>query len=154
MPIEFSTSLDLDLLYARWYDRVDLAQFKENFKRYLSDENYRPGRTELIDLSDLAHFDLDFRRIWGILSMVNAQLPGVKVTTRTVLIAPFDLMFGFSRMFQSLAENAGGVKVEVYRNEEDALTALDLPYATIDDMLENGGFRPHTPRDASEGGAG
>jgi hypothetical protein len=146
MPIEFSTSLDLDLVYSRWFGVVDMAQFRDAFAAYLTDAHYRLGRDELVDFTELEGFEADFKKIWAGLHMVNAQYPGQQVRTRTVLLAPGDVIYGQSRMFQTLAENAQGVRVEVYRDQADALNALSLPFQTIRAMRKGGRFVGHAPR--------
>ena len=51
-------------------------------------------------------------------------------------------------MYQSLAEIAGGITVEVYQTEREALDALELPHESIAHLLEVETFLPPTPRDA------
>jgi hypothetical protein len=143
MPIEFWTSLERDLVLAKWFGAVTVRDFREAFSRYLMDANYRPGRTELSDFTNVTDFDADFPSIWAALNMVNNQVPGQKVRTRTLFVAPGDLMFGLTRIYQTLAENADGISVEIYRTERDALAVLGLPFATLDDLCQAGGFLPH-----------
>ena len=140
MPIEYRTSLDLDLVYARWWGAVDLDQIRVNFVTYLADRNYRPGRRELIDLSGVTSLDLDFERIRLILRDVNDQSPGQPVRTRTVLWAPQDEAYATGRMYQQLADYAGGISVAVYRDEPEALAVFDLPHACMADLVRDGRF--------------
>jgi hypothetical protein len=56
-------------------------------------------------------------------------------------------------MYQTLAENANGIKVEIYRTPEAALRALNLDYGSVEELLENGGFLPFAPADAPSDGA-
>lgn len=145
MPIRFWTSLVRDLVVTKWWGEVTLDEFRVTFGLYLNDANYRPGRTELTDFTGVTAFDADFQSIWSALNMVNDQVPGRKVRTRTLLVAPGDMIFAHTRVYQTLAENAGGISVEIYRSEADALAALDLDFATLDDLMGAGGFLPHTP---------
>ena len=146
MPIEFRTCLDLDLVYARWWGIVDADVFLDNFARYLADRHYRPGRPELIDVSGIERFDLDFARIRTLLLDVNLQVPGTVVDTRTVIWAPEDAAFGLARMYQQLAEHAAGIQVEIYREEAAALAAYDLPHRTMDALLAAQTWLPPEPR--------
>ncbi len=145
LAIEYSTSLDLDLVYARWWGEIDLYQIRTNLVIYLADRNYRPGRPELLDLSGVTRVDLDFERIRVVLRDVNDQLPGAMVHTRTVLWAPDDDTYATGRMYQQLAEYSGGIKVEVYRKELKALAVFDLPFTCMADLSRNGGFLPADP---------
>jgi hypothetical protein len=146
LPIEYATSLELDLLYARWSERVDFEQFELNFVRYLQDEHYRPGRRELIDHSDITLFDINFSLVQSILRQVNEQSPGEVADTHTVIYSPKETVYGIGRMYQTLAEIAGGITVEIFQTEREVLDALGLPHASIKQLLETETFLPPTPR--------
>ena len=146
MPIEFSTCLDRDLLYARWHGDIDYEQFQEAFGRYLSDAHYRPGRPELIDHSGIRAYEANFNLIRSMLRQVNDQAADVPVSTHTVLFSPNETLYGYGRMYQQLAENARGIRVEVFRTEAEALTALNLPYPSIQALLQGETFLPAAPR--------
>lgn len=145
VPIEFSTSLDLDLLYARWSGFVTFDEFKATFASYLSDAHYKPGRRELIDGSRLSDFDINFKTARAALRIVNAQAPGIQVKTQTVLWVPNEEIYGLGRMYQQLAELEGGIQVHLFDQEEDALDALGLPCRTVESLLSEGNFLPPSP---------
>ncbi|MBF9035769.1 hypothetical protein HKCCE2091_16090 [Rhodobacterales bacterium HKCCE2091] len=147
MPIEFSTCLERDLLYARWTGIIGMQEFLGNFEAYVSDRHYRPGRPELVDLSRMTDFDGGFNTFSAALRVVNNQEPGTIVHTRTVLWAPNDSIYGLGRMYQQLADLAGGIEVEIYRTEAGALGALMLPYETIDSLLASETFHPASRND-------
>ncbi len=125
---------------------MDFEQFELNFARYLGDVHYRPGRRELIDHSEITDFDINFSLVQSILRQVNDQAPGIVVNTHTVLYSPKETIFGIGRMYQTLAEIAGGITVEVYQSEREALDALNLPHESIAHLLEVETFLPPTPR--------
>ena len=145
-PIEFATSLELDIVYARWHGGVDFEQILQNFARYIGDAYYRPGRPELIDLAAVTESDLNFNLARSLLRQVNEQAPGTVVETHTVLYSPNETMFGLGRMYQTLADIAGGIRVEVHSTEGEALSALGLPYTTIAELRAKGVFHPATPK--------
>ncbi|MBF9028811.1 hypothetical protein HKCCE3408_00260 [Rhodobacterales bacterium HKCCE3408] len=146
MPIAFSTCLERDLLYARWTGIVTVAEFIANFADYLADKYYRPGRPELIDLSRLTDFTGDFNEIRAMLRIVNTQAPEQVVDTLTIIWAPSNSIYGITRIYQQLAELAGGIRVEIHRDEAPALAALDLPHETVDDLLAEETFHPQERR--------
>ena len=146
MPIEFSTCLERDLVYARWHGAIDYPQFVQNFADYVSDAHYRPGRPELLDHSGITSFDINFNLVRSILRKVNDQSPAAKVTTHTVIYSPNETVFGMGRMYQILADLAEGIKVEVFQTEREALDALGLPYASIAELLDAELFLPATRR--------
>ncbi|MEM9319825.1 MAG: hypothetical protein AAGA70_12590 [Pseudomonadota bacterium] len=148
MPIVFSTCLERDLLLAIWTGRVGLEEFKQNYFDYLDDQHYRAGRPELIDMSGFEDFDGDFKAIRSALSFVNRTGQGISTRTRTVLICPSPSVFGLGRMYQQLAELSGGINVELYTTEAEALQALLLPYATINALTAGEHFRQSARKSA------
>lgn len=137
------TCLERDLVYARWWGQVDAKTRFDNFNDYLNDVHYRPGRPELIDLSRAELADWELGKIQSFLHHVNTQTPDGRVHTRTIIWAPTDDAFGTARMYQTLAEMADGITVELHRSEAHALGALGLPYTTIEALLTNEVFHPH-----------
>ena len=76
MPITFKTCPDLNLLYGKWWGHVNINDFRANFARFLADEHYKPGRPELIDLSEITNLDFGFDTVRQGLSEINRQVPG------------------------------------------------------------------------------
>ncbi|MEL6954127.1 MAG: hypothetical protein AAFN09_16815 [Pseudomonadota bacterium] len=146
MPIQFATSLELDLLHARWWGRVSFDEFKATFAAYLDDENYKPGRRELIDVGGLEDFDIDFARARAMLRIVNSQSPAVQVKTQTVIWSPNEEIYGLGRMYQQIAELADGIEVQIFHHQKGALAALDLSYPSFGALLERYEFLPAKPR--------
>lgn len=145
MPIQFSTSLEIDLLHARWWGRVSFDEFKETFARYLEDENYKPGRRELIDVGGLEDFDIDFARARAMLRIVNSQSATMQVKTQTVIWSPNEEMYGLGRMYQQLAELADGIEVQIFHHQKGALAALGLAQPSIGALLQKYEFLPAKP---------
>jgi hypothetical protein len=145
VPIVFWTSLELDLLLTRCWGPIAMDDFRQALSRLKSDRHYKPGRTELTDLTGAHQVDANFGNLWSVLNDVNNQVPGTTVRTRTVLILPDEAMYGVGRMYQSLAENSDGIEVEIHRSADAALAALGLSFCTIDELFERNSFLPHTP---------
>lgn len=129
-------------MLATWSGVITLDMFKGNYFDYLSDVNYRPGRTELIDQREFEDFEGDFQSVRAALSFVNASGHGDAVRTRTVVLATDEGIYGLGRMYQQLADLAQGIRVEVFTEEEEALKALLLPYKTIKEMRTEEIFLP------------
>lgn len=140
MPISYCISPDLDLLYARYFGPMRAEQFSDIYRVYMDDPDYRLGRTELIDMSDATALELNFEQVKTILMGVGRAIPKGTPPIRTVLLAPGDVAFGLARMYQSLADYSGLLEVSVHRTETDALSALDLPYPSVQAMLAEGGY--------------
>ncbi|WP_439110480.1 hypothetical protein [Lentibacter sp.] len=134
MPIEIGISTDLDLAYAHWFGRVELADFRKMFEDYLAGPEFRPGRREFCDFSELGELDVGFKQVWSALSMVNGAEDKSGPPTSCNIFAPQDTAYGVARMYQSLAEFEGGVQVKIFRREEDILAALRLDVASVKEL--------------------
>ena len=134
MPIFFKTCLERDILYSKWQGRVTVPEYVEVFNAYTQGLHYKPGRPELIDTSEMIDFDVDFHKMRRLLRIVNSQSALHGIQTNTVVFCPNDFVYGLAHMYQQLAELDVSIKVELYEKEADALAALTLPYATIEEF--------------------
>ena len=117
---------------------------RQNFVNYLRDAHYKPGRAELIDLSGVLSSDFNFNRAMALVRQVAEKGPPADIATHRVLWAPDDVPYGCARIFQALAEVMHNGEIEVFRDEESALKALELDYLTIADLLSGEHFMPQT----------
>ncbi|WP_417211469.1 hypothetical protein [Antarctobacter sp.] len=140
MPISYCISQDLNVLYARYFGQMRAEQFADIYRVYLDDPDYLLGRPELIDMSEASAMELDFEQVRTILMGVGRAIPEGTPPIRTVLLAPGDVAFGLARMYQSLADYSGLLEVSAHRTEAGALAALDLPFASVGEMLADGGY--------------
>ncbi|MEM7685688.1 MAG: hypothetical protein AAF293_12735 [Pseudomonadota bacterium] len=136
MPITYCIFEDIDLCYAIWLGKLTTGEVRENFHAYLNDPKYKPGRTELIDLSRLVAPIMSFTEMQGFLMEVNEQPVPEPGQILIVVFAPTDFAYGQSRMFQTLASLRQGVTLRVCRSEIEALAAAGRPEKTISEFLE------------------
>lgn len=146
MPIEYSVSPELNLMHARWWGDVEVGEYRDVFAAYLQDKNFLKEERELCDFSGITNLDANFTRIWSILTMVNSAVEVGPFNLQQVIFAPHDTVFGQARMYQSLAENAGGVQVWIFREEAEVLAHLKLPGETIGGLEAHGAFLSPSPR--------
>jgi len=144
--------LEKNLLYARWSGVVDYNAFERNFDAYLDDVHYQPGRPELIDHSDVSELNINFNLLRSLLRRVNEQSPFVAVETHTVIYSPNDTVYGVGRMYQALAGLSSGIRVEIFQDEQEALSALGFgEYANIASLLAQNEFEPSARRSDQPG---
>lgn len=146
MPIEYTVSPEFSLMRARWWGDVEVGEYRDIFEAYLQDRNFLKDGRELCDFSEVTNLDADFSRIWSILTMVNSAVSAGPFSHKSVIFAPNDTLFGLARMYQSLAENAGGIQVWIFREEAEALAHLELPGETISGLDRHGTFLQPSPR--------
>lgn len=136
MAITYGISQARDLAVFRWTGIVSLTEYFAALDAYVSDPDYAFGRNELVDLSGLEDFSTDFAGMSSAIQQANVQYQSHVVPSLTVIWSPNESVFGLARMMQQLAEVNPGIKVDVYREEADALTALELSDASVADLIE------------------
>ncbi|WP_341863561.1 hypothetical protein [Gymnodinialimonas sp. 57CJ19] len=142
MPLDVRICLKRDFLLSISTGSVTFDDILAGMDDYLNDCNYRPGRPELIDLSGVTETDLNFKLMSSLVREVNDQVPGIKLTTKTVVCAPPGTLFGLARMYETLAELAGGIEVFTYDTEAAALEKMGLPYSTFEALCAAEEFKP------------
>lgn len=140
MPIRYVLLADPDLLYAEWTGVVTHEEWAETYRRYLSDPLYRPGRRELLNCSGLEDFAVDFSLVRGILGRINRDAALHGAAGRSTLWTPDAMVYGIGRMFQSLAENARGIEVVVFRDAAGALADCRLTHPDFDALRADPGL--------------
>jgi hypothetical protein len=134
MPIEYQISNKLDFSFFRWIGIVTLDQYLQSLRSYVGEPNYRPGRTELVDTSQLEDFATSFNGMMAALRSANAEYKSQIFRARTIIWSPRDYIFGLSRMMQQIADVNPGIIVEVFRDEREVLSILGLNYESISEL--------------------
>lgn len=147
MPIEYEISIHRNVTIARWSGDVEIEEYRTLFGQYVRDQNYVAGRPKICDFSAMTSLDADFAQIWSVLTMANGHEVATAPATQCVIYAPDDTQFGLGRIYQSLAENAGGLQVTVCRTELEVLAHLELPDNSLAELHRHGAFLPPCPRD-------
>ncbi|MEM1299157.1 MAG: hypothetical protein AAGH68_07725, partial [Pseudomonadota bacterium] len=135
MPIAYRIFTDIDLCYARWTGRVSFEEARANWERYLAEPDYRPGRPELIDHRWIDSFDITVPQIRTLVNQVNQQDFPDASGTLTVVLAQSPVAYGVARQYQSVADLLPGIKVEIYQDEAEALSALGRSERTVEEVL-------------------
>lgn len=118
---------ELNLVLTQYSGQLDVAQMAEALAATLAHPDYTPGMMELTDLSQLTAADLDFDRMLGHKSRMAAHYGGQAVATTHYVIAPTDLGFGITRMYQTLMQDeVPDLDLRVFRSESEALEAMGL----------------------------
>ena len=126
MSVEYTYDEENNVLYTRFFGVVVEKDFRDQAEAVAADPRIKQGLRELVDLSgieDIQASPTALETNIRIDSSHSEKLAGM----RTAIVASTDLLYGFSRMYQSLVEvrNAPAT-VEVFRNEKDARKWLGL----------------------------
>lgn len=126
MSVEYTYDQERNVLYTRFFGVVVDQDLRAQAVAVAADTRIRPGVRELVDLDgiekveasptsldDNIHIDVTNRE----------KLAGM----RSALIAKSDFLFGFARMYKSLAEIEGSpIAFEVFRTVSEARNWLGL----------------------------
>ena len=101
-------------------DRELLAAFEV----MLADPDYDSSRDDLVDLSAVTHMGVTGAGLHRLVELYDErEVPGHH--TRSAIVAPTDVLYGVSRMFQALRGEATFDVLEVFRSRDDALLWLN-----------------------------
>jgi hypothetical protein len=126
MSVEYTYDEEKNVLYTRFFGLVVDRDLVDQAEAVAADPRIKPGVRELVDLSGIEEIQavptaLE-QNIWIDITQ-SEKLAGM----RTAIVATTDLLYGFSRMYQSLAEvKDSPLTVEVFRTEREAREWLGL----------------------------
>ncbi len=126
MSVDYTYDEENNVLYTRFFGVVVEKDFRDQAEAVASDSRIKPGVRELVDLSGIEDAEVSstaFETNIRIDSAHGEKLAGM----RTAIVAKTDLLYGFSRMYQSLSEVKDAPStVEVFRTEKEAREWLGL----------------------------
>ena len=105
--------------------RVDLLP--DVWADIFKNKYWRKDSPIVFDLGAVQVADLNLDAIGAMVAMlqdIRGEFPG----GRLLIIAGSTLQFGKTRQYQALAELRKGRRVDIFRNEEQALKSLLIPY--------------------------
>jgi len=126
MSVEFTYDEEHNILYTRFFGVVINDDMRDQAKAVAADPRIKTGVRELVDLAGVEEIQGSSSSLEDNIRIDRAhseKLAGM----RTAIVASTDLMFGFARMYQTLAELQGSpLTVEVFRNVGDAREWLGI----------------------------
>jgi hypothetical protein len=100
---------------------------RELFEAYdalLHDPTYDPSVDDLIDLRGVTHMAVTGAGLHRLIALYDDR-PSSGHQTRAAIVAPSDVLYGVSRMFQTLRGDGNPDEVEVFRTLGDATSWLE-----------------------------
>ena len=126
MSVEYTYDEKNRVMYTRFFGEVTAKDLRDQGEAVASDPRIGPGTRELVDLSNIENITGEASGLEQNIR-IDMQHSDKLAGLRTAIIAPTDLLFGFARMYQSLAEVKDAPStVEVFRTEEEARKWLGL----------------------------
>ncbi|MEC3862543.1 hypothetical protein VK792_14715 [Mesobacterium sp. TK19101] len=115
-----------NLVIVRYSGRITNAQMMRALIDYSSDPHFAPGQSQLIDLSEVHTFDIDFKGMMQVNTRKADLFNDTSAPVISVYIAPDETAFGMARMMQQLAESLPMLTTIIHRDETAALAELGL----------------------------
>ena len=103
---------------------VSDRELLDAYASLLGDPGYDASTDDFIDLRDVTHMGVTSVGLHRLIAMFDERdSPGH--TTRTAIYAPTDVLYGVSRMFQTMRGEGHPDLIEVFRTLEQSLAWLD-----------------------------
>lgn len=93
------------------------------YESLLNDATYDPSLDDLIDLRAVTQMGVTGPGLHRLIAMYD-QRESVGHQTRCAIVAPTDVLYGVSRMFQSLRGAETPDEIEIFRSLDEALVWL------------------------------
>jgi len=118
VPIRFDIDMDKRWIQTTASGRVRYADLIDYYHRLRSHPDFADDLSIIFDTTPSEGFDLDFDDV-SRLSTVNEQFTQLDPPLNVAIVAPGDLAFGLSRMYETL-KNASPSSVKVFRDRAAA----------------------------------
>ncbi|SMX38972.1 hypothetical protein [Maliponia aquimaris] len=124
MPITYSILPDLGLVLVRFEGEVRTDEHVESFLAYAADPRFDGRQDVLLDLEAGSFNMSNFEEIQVLAYRLKGYYAVRDPGSKTSIWAPGDVTFGMCRMYQSIAEVSGSLKVGVFRTREETMGYL------------------------------
>ena len=124
MPIEHRYDPQLRTLFLDFSGEVSELELLDVARKLSSDPSIPPGHRELVDLSGVLVTDvtsLALRRV----AQIYAEADKRPEDSRVAIVAPADLFYGLSRMYEAFREPSP-LEIQVFRELREARAWLGL----------------------------
>ena len=117
MSINLKFTDDKQGIYVTLEGKVTLEDFKVGASEAYSEENIHTQNYQIIDFTNCSSFDLSSSDMQEI-AIIDKEASKVNPDIKIAIIAPTDVAFGMSRVYEAYADETG-FDIMVFRNSED-----------------------------------
>ena len=126
MSVEYTYDEERNILHTRFFGVVIGEDLRDQAEAVAGDPRIKPGARELVDLADIEKVEGSSSALSDNIRIDCAHSEKL-VGMRTAIVAGTDFLFGFARMYKSLAElEESPITVEVFRTFGEAREWLGL----------------------------
>jgi hypothetical protein len=124
VPVSYSIDMQHPLVYTVFSGEVTDADLLEHLRSLYADPRFDSAMPELVDLREVTGVSVSPDMIPS-----SARWPLHWPSAQRAVVAPTDLLFGLSRMYESYRGEAGDGQFKVFRAFPPALEWLGLSQA-------------------------
>lgn len=125
MPTSYTIDSARNLVYTMFSGATSDLDLIAHISALQADPRFRPDMAELVDLSAITRADVTSSGIRSV-----ARTPLHARTARRAFVAPTDVLFGLTRMYQSYWNDGAEDRLAIFRAREPALEWLGLSDAS------------------------
>ncbi len=104
---------------ARFTGAITDRELLGAFEQLVRDPAYDTSMNDLIDLRDVTHMGVTSAGLHRLIALYDERGP-TAMLTRNAIVAPTDVLYGVSRMFQTLRGEGLPAELEVFRTIDEA----------------------------------
>ena len=119
MPVSFEIHTDQGFFVSTWGGEIMDSDLQSSYETLFRDKAFKPGLNEIADMSDADMKGVTSNGLQTLSWMVRQRLGDKCAGFKTAIIAPEDLSFGLSRMYEMLSDDSPE-SVKVFRERDEA----------------------------------
>lgn len=135
MAVEFQIQSDHNLVFVSFRGHVTVSETMAAFDKYANHPDFRPGQTQLVDLSQVKSYERDFTKIMALQAHQTEAFLGSENRPYLMFIAPNKLTRGMAMAAVRSWQHLNAVVPLVVSSIAEAAEVLSFETASL------GGFR-------------
>lgn len=139
MAVSFHILPRHGLVYVRYEGFADLDESMRAFAEYARHPGARPGQKQLVDLSAVTDFDLDYAKLMALQAQKAGVFAATPAETLIVYLAPTEVSRTMAHLVRRSWEPFTAVVPVIAESEAEALELLGAGNSRLSELLEEAG---------------
>lgn len=135
LPIRYKILPDLQIVLVHFLGEVGPEEHIASFMDYAAEPQFDPRHHILLDLSHCQMNDSYFEDMQRLAYRLNGYYKVRALTSKTAVFAPGDVVYGMSRMYQSISEGVSPWEMGVFRTRAEAMAFVGIAADTDEEGL-------------------
>ncbi|MCR9275330.1 MULTISPECIES: hypothetical protein [Mameliella] len=126
MPVTFEVLPGFNLVLVHFRGEVGTEEHIESFLEYAAHPLYDRHQHALVDMADCTLHDAYFADMQRLAYRLKGYYAERDHASRTSVYAPGDVVYGMSRMYQSITDGLSPWETGVFRTRDEAMAFVDV----------------------------